>query len=389
MLESLMPNYRRYPARMVKGVGARLFDETGRSYLDMTAGIAVTALGHAHPAVTKALAEQAGLLIHCSNLYEIPEQEAVADRLSRLNGGGQVFFCNSGAEANEAALKLARRYQYQRGESGRTEWVSLAAGFHGRTFGALSVTPRPAYHEGFSPLVSGCRVMDPENPDWSHIGPQTAAVIIECVQGEGGVRPLNLDFIQSLAQRARESGALVIIDEVQTGMGRTGTFFAWEQVGIQPDMVTMAKGLANGVPVGALIARPDVAQAFGPGSHGSTFGGNPLAMAAARVVIDTVSEPAFLAQVRTLGDILHLKLTQLCSNVPGGAFVRGRGLMQGLRMETAGLAEAVVAGAFDQGLLLTAVGDQTVRFVPPLVVTEAELDEADVILRRVLATVKA
>jgi acetylornithine/N-succinyldiaminopimelate aminotransferase len=389
-MDALMPNYRRYPVRMVRGQGMYLYDEAERDYLDFTSGIGVTALGHAHPAVTAALSEQAGRLVHCSNLYEIPLQEAVAERLSLLFGGGRAFFCNSGAEANEAALKLARRYQYRRGETERTEWVALEGGFHGRTYGALSVTPRPAYQEGFMPLVPGVRIIDPADPAaLDAIGPRTAGVLIEVIQGEGGVRPLDPGFVRALAEKARREGALLVVDEVQTGMGRTGRFFAYEHYGLEPDVVTMAKALANGVPSGAVVARPDVAEAFSPGSHGSTFGGNPLAMAAAQVVIDTVSAPEFLARVERVGGVLRDRLEAIAARVPGGALVRGRGLMWGLRPHTAGVAERIVAAALEERLLLTAVGDQTVRFLPPLIVTPADIDVAMTRLERALAKVAA
>jgi acetylornithine/N-succinyldiaminopimelate aminotransferase len=389
-MDALMPNYRRYPVRMVRGQGMYLYDEAERDYLDFTSGIGVTALGHAHPAVTAALSEQAGRLVHCSNLYEIPVQEAVAERLSLLFGGGRAFFCNSGAEANEAALKLARRYQYRRGQPERTEWVALEGGFHGRTFGALSVTPRPAYQEGFVPLVPGARIIDPADPTaLDAVGPRTAAVLIEVIQGEGGVRPLDPAFVRALADKARTEGALLMVDEVQTGMGRTGRFFAYEHYGLAPDVVTLAKALANGVPAGAVVARPDVAEAFSPGTHGSTFGGNPLAMAAAQVVIDTVSAPEFLQRVERMGTLLRERLEAVASRVPGGAAVRGRGLMWGLRPQTAGLAEKIVAAALQERLLLTAVGDQTVRFLPPLIVTPSDIETAMERLDRALAKVEA
>ncbi|MCL8208333.1 MAG: aspartate aminotransferase family protein [Actinomycetia bacterium] len=388
-MDALMPNYRRYPVRMVRGQGMYLYDEAERDYLDFTSGIGVTALGHAHPAVTAALSEQAGRLVHCSNLYEIPVQEAVAERLSLLFGGGRAFFCNSGAEANEAALKLARRYQYRRGQPERTEWVALEGGFHGRTFGALSVTPRPAYQEGFVPLVPGARIIDPADPAaLDAVGPRTAAVLIEVIQGEGGVRPLDPAFVRALADKARAEGALLMVDEVQTGMGRTGRFFAYEHYGLAPDVVTLAKALANGVPAGAVVARPDVAEAFAPGTHGSTFGGNPLAMAAAQVVIDTVSAPEFLQRVERMGTLLRERLEAVASRVPGGAAVRGRGLMWGLRPHTAGLAEKIVAAALQERLLLTAVGDQTVRFLPPLIVTPSDIETAMERLDRALAKVE-
>jgi acetylornithine aminotransferase/acetylornithine/N-succinyldiaminopimelate aminotransferase len=361
-----MNNYGDRELMMVLGEGVYLYDALGRRYLDCTAGIAVCNLGHAHPAVTAAIVRQAQTLVHCSNLYLHPLQAEVSRRLAELSGLSRVFFCNSGAEANEAAIKLARRYAAARGEKGRTGIVSLPGGFHGRTLGALSITPKPAYQEGFHPLVPDCTAPETIEGVLDAITERTAACFVEVIQGEGGVRPIPADLLQAIAARCREQGALLVVDEVQTGVGRTGTFFAFEQVGIQPDIVTMAKGLANGIPIGAVLAREEVAAAFTPGSHGSTFGGNPLALAAAQAVLDTVAQPAFLAHVRTVGARLEQVLHQL------GQEVQGRGLMWGLTVPDA---KAYVKKAAAAGVLVTAVGERRVRFVPPLILEPQHVDE--------------
>lgn len=365
-MDALMNNYGRRALQFVRGEGAFLFDADGRAYLDFTAGIAVCNLGHAHPAVTAALTEQAQTLVHCSNLYLHPQQLRLGERLTALSGLDQAFFCNSGAEANEAAIKLARRFAWKNGESERTQIVTLPGGFHGRTLGALSITPKPAYHQGFMPLLPDC--LTPERMDdvVNAITTRTAACFVEVVQGEGGVNVMNRDLLQAIAARCRETGALLVVDEVQTGVGRTGTFFAFADVGIQPDVITMAKGLANGVPVGAVLARADVAAAFTPGSHGSTFGGNPLAMAAANAVLDIVANEAFLETVRQRGEYLQSVLQRL------GSDVSGRGLMWGMTVPDA---KQFVAAAAEAGVLLTAVGERRVRFVPPLIIETAQVDE--------------
>jgi acetylornithine/N-succinyldiaminopimelate aminotransferase len=363
---ALMGNYGEPPITVVRGRGAYLYDAEGRAYLDFTAGIAVCNLGHADPAVTRAIQRQAETLLHCSNLYGHPERLRLAQRLAALSGLDQVFFCNSGAEANEAALKLARRYAWMRGDAGRNVIVSLPGGFHGRTLGALSVTPKPSYHEGYGPLLPQCRSAASLDEAVEAIREDTAACVVEVIQGEGGVRPLPYQLLQMIEERCHEVGALLIVDEVQTGVGRTGSFFAYEQVGLRPDIVTMAKGLANGVPIGAVLARTEVASAFTPGSHGSTFGGNPLAMATAHAVLDRVARPEFLQHVREVGDYLKEQLQRRYRGVSG------RGLMWGIDVADA---KSFVSRALGAGVLLTAVGPGRVRLVPPLVIERAHVDE--------------
>lgn len=362
----VMGNYGARGLCMERGEGVYLYDVRGRRYLDFTAGIAVCALGHAHPQITATLAEQAGTLIHCSNLYENPQQNRLATRLAELSGLDQAFFCNSGTEANEAAIKLARRYAYLAGQHHRTRIVSLPRAFHGRTLGSLSITPKAAYQEGYWPLLPGCDWASTLAETFDKIDDYTAACFVEVVQGEGGVHPLEAEFLQVIENRCRQVGALLVVDEVQTGVGRTGSFFAFEQVGLQPDVITMAKGLANGVPVGAVLASQKVASAFTPGSHGSTFGGNPLAMAVANTVVDLVANPDFLQHVREVGNYLSTKLQDI------GSEVSGLGLMQGMTVPDA---KSFVARAAERGVLLTAVGNTRVRFVPPLIVEPQHVDE--------------
>jgi acetylornithine aminotransferase/acetylornithine/N-succinyldiaminopimelate aminotransferase len=395
MMDVLMNNYGERKLTFVRGEGATLYDAAGQAYLDFTAGIAVCSLGHAHPAVAQAIAQQAQTLIHCSNLYLNPGQVRLAERLTALSGLDRAFFCNSGAEANEAAIKLARRYAWHNGDTARTEIVTLPGGFHGRTLGALSITPKPAYHQGFTPLLPDCSTPERLEAVVDAITERTAACFVEVVQGEGGVNVIPDEVLLAIQARCREVGALFVIDEVQTGVGRTGTFFAFEgvgrtsgtdgsggaelggrpegrpgshagrQLGLQPDIVTMAKGLANGVPVGAVLARAEVAEAFTPGSHGSTFGGNPLAMAAANVVVDIVASADFLEHVKATGAYLQQALRRFSDDVSG------RGLMVGMTVPDA---KQFVAAAADAGVLLTAVGEHRVRFVPPLIVDAPLVD---------------
>ncbi|GMA50610.1 acetylornithine aminotransferase [Alicyclobacillus contaminans] len=364
---ALMGNYAPPAIELVRGEGPYVYSADGREYLDFTAGIAVCNLGHAHPAVTEAIIRQAGLIVHTSNLYGHALRGQVAARLAELSRLDQVFFCNSGAEANEAALKLARKAAAMRGEADRVRFVSLPGGFHGRTFGALSVTPKPAYHAGFEPLLPECTAPETFEAAVEAIDERTAACIVEVVQGEGGVHPVPTEVLRAIQARCRAKGALLIIDEVQTGVGRTGTFFAYEAIGLEPDIVTMAKGLGNGVPIGAVLARKDVAAAFTPGSHGSTFGGNLLAMAAAQAVLEHVAAPDFLAHVRRVGAYLQQQLT---SRFPE---VTGRGLMWGITVPDA---SAFVQKAAEAGLLLTAVAPTRVRWVPPLIIDTSHVDEA-------------
>ena len=373
---AVLPTYARADLTVVRGEGCRVWDDEGRAYLDFGAGIAVVGLGHRHPGVTEATHAQLDRLWHASNLYWTEPMLRLAGLLSERLGGGQAFFCNSGAEANEAALKVARK------ATGRSGIVALEGGFHGRTYGALSATGQPGKWEGFGPLVPGFSFARPNDVESLEAavapGGELAAILLEPVLGEGGVLPLEEGFVRAAAEIAREVGALLCVDEVQAGLGRTGTFFAYEQLGIEPDLVTLAKGLGNGLPIGALLVREGIADAIGPGDHGSTFGGNPVASAAACAVVEAIDD-ALLENVAARGAQLSAGLAKL----PGVREVRGRGLL------LAGLLDRDAAPVVDEcrarGLLVLTAGPDVLRLLPPLVVTEAEVDQALGVLHEVLA----
>jgi acetylornithine/N-succinyldiaminopimelate aminotransferase len=372
----LLPTYARAEVTFVRGEGCRVWDDEGRSYLDFVAGIAVTGLGHRHPAVTAAVHEQLDELWHVSNLYWTEPMLRLAGLLSERMGGAQAFFCSSGAEANEAALKVARKV------TGRPRIVALEGGFHGRTLGALSVTGQPAKWEGFGPLLPGVTFARPNDVESleSAVSPggDLAVIVLEPVLGEGGVIPVERRFAQAAAEIAREVGALVCVDEVQTGIGRTGTFFAFEQLGLEPDLVTLAKGLGNGLPIGALLARARVAGAVGPGDHGATFGGNPVVCAAACVVVESIDDE-LLAHVAACGERLATGL----AGMPCVREVRGRGLMLAAVLDRD--AAPVVDACREHGLLVLTAGPDVLRLLPPLVVDEAEIDEALGVIETVLS----
>jgi acetylornithine/N-succinyldiaminopimelate aminotransferase len=356
----LLPTYARQDVTFVDGDGAWLVDSTGARYLDLFAGIAVVGLGHRHPAPLAAAQAQLDRLWHVSNLYWTEPANELSLKLSERFGGARSFFCNSGAEANEAALKWARK------ATGRSELVALEGSFHGRTFGALSVTGQPAKRAAFEPLVPGAKF------GLEHVGPDTAAIILEPVQGEGGVHPLTTGFLEQARALADEHGAMLIFDEVQTGVGRSGSFFAWQELGVKPDAVTLAKGLANGLPIGALLVSDDAPTGFEPGDHASTFGGNPVPSAAACAVLDTI-DGALLAHV---GEIA----AQLRAGLP--ADTRGLGLM--LAFDTARPAADVIAAAFERGLVIGSAGPNTIRLTPPLTLTADEARQALAILEEIL-----
>lgn len=373
--EALMRTYGRWPVAMVRGEGAWLWDADGRKYLDFAAGIAVTALGHSHPAVAEAIADQAKTLLHCSNLYYIPQQVELAKWLVDHSALDQVFFCNSGAEANEAAIKLARRWAYRAGHPARTTILTLEHSFHGRTLGALTATAQEKYHEGFGPLLPGIRYVPAGDPEalQAAFGEDVCAVMMELVQGEAGVMPLPREYVQQVRKLCDERGVLLIVDEVQTGMGRTGTLFAYEQYGIEPDIMTLAKALANGVPVGAMLAKKAVAEAFVPGSHGSTFGGNPLAMRAALATVSVIEKERLWERAAERGAQLRWRLEEELGGHPRVAEIRGLGLMLGVVLDQP--ASPVVEACLQEGLLVTAAGGNTIRLLPPLIVSEAEIED--------------
>lgn len=377
------PNYA--PASVVfeRGEGVYLYDTDGKSYLDLTAGVAVNSLGYNHPTLTKAICEQAQKLIHVSNLYYSVEQIDLLERLCALSFADRVFFCNSGAEANEAALKLARRYQFKLGQGAqRSEIVSTHRSFHGRTLATVTATGQPAYHEGFEPLVAGFVYAEYNNIESlkALVGPQTAAVILEPIQGEGGVKPASREFLQAARDLCDEHGAVLIFDEVQTGIGRTGSLFAYQHFGITPDIMTLAKGLGGGVPIGAMLATEKIFTGWQRGSHGSTFGGNSLACRAALTVLSLVADDAFLNNVRAQSERLMNGLRDIATRHSVIKDVRGIGLMLGADCgEHAG---ALSAEALKHGLLLNTAGGTMLRLVPPLVFTDADSEEAIVRLNK-------
>jgi acetylornithine/N-succinyldiaminopimelate aminotransferase len=366
---ALLPTYPATRVTFVDGEGVRLFDDAGREYLDFAAGIAVVGLGHRHPAPLAAAHAQLDRLWHASNLFGTEPARELAAVLSQRFGGAQAFFCNSGAEANEAALKYARK------ATGKTGVIALEQSFHGRTTGALSVTGQPAKRSAFEPLLAGARFVPPNDVDalQAAMSEDVGLVLLEPVLGEGGVIPLEPAFLAA----ARELDALLAFDEVQTGVGRTGSFFAFEQLGVRPDLVTLAKSLANGLPIGCLLVADDAAGAFAPGDHGSTFGGNPVVCAAALAVCNTV-DGDLLASVRANGERLRAGLTGL----PHVVEVRGRGLLVGAELDVP--ASAVVDAALDAGLVCLTSGANVLRLAPPLVVAEPEVDRALTILTEVL-----
>jgi len=382
----LLRNYARADLAVVRGEGAWLWDDAGRRYLDFTSGVGVVSLGHAHPALARAICEQAKTLLHCSNLFRIPQQELLAERLCRLAGMDGAFFCNSGAEANEAAIKLVRRFFFDRNEPRRTI-LALQGSFHGRTLATVAATMQAKVQQGFDPLPAGFRAI--EEPTEQALarawGEDVAGVIVEPVQGEGGVRPLPKAFLQALRQRCDETKAALIFDEVQTGIGRCGAWFAYQRLGVQPDLITVAKGLGGGVPIGALLARKPYAEAFTPGTHGSTFGGNPLASRAALVVLDLIEEEKVLAHVQALEEIMRSSLQALAKRFGCVQQVRGLGLLWGVELDRP--AQAVIDAAREEGLLVLAAGERVVRLLPPLLVSEEELRRGLACLERAMERV--
>ncbi len=381
-----MQTYGRYPAVMVEGKGCRLKDADGREYLDFLSGIAVCSLGHCYPPVTEAICRQAATLVHVSNLYYTVPQTELAALLVGHSFGDRVFFCNSGAEANEAAIKLARKAS----PAGKYEIISLEGSFHGRTLATVAATGQKKFHEGFEPLPEGFRhaPFGDLAALEAMISPATCAILCEPLQGEGGVRPLDKEYLQGIRALCDRHGLLLLFDEVQVGMARTGTLFAYEQFGIEPDILTLAKALGNGLPIGAMLAKEKVAAAFTPGTHASTFGGNPVACAAAVVVVQTMLGDGFLPSVAAKGRYFAAKLDDLAKRYPHLAIgARGMGLIQGLLLTDQGkeLGPRIVQRLFQQGLLANFAGNTALRFLPPLIVTEAEIDQAMATIAAVLA----
>ncbi len=359
-----MGTYARNPVEFVRGEGTRLWDAEGNEYLDFLAGISVVQIGHCHPALVEAVTEQASRLMHVGNLYYTEPAIRLAARLSELSLGGKVFLCNSGAEAVECALKLARRHR----EGGN--FVVMEGGFHGRTMGALSATPQEAKQAPFAPLVPGFGVVARDDPAAlaGAVTGETAAVVVECIQGEGGIHPLAAETLAAARAACDEHGALLICDEVQCGMGRTGDMWAWEGLGVRPDVMTVAKGLGGGLPIGACLTTPELADTLQPGDHGSTFAGGPVVAAGARAVLDVVTEEGFLDAVRAKGERLATGLRDT------GLDVRGRGLM--LAFAAADAPELARRLLLEHRLVVNATGPETIRLLPPLTVSEDEIDDA-------------
>jgi len=387
---ALMNTYARSELAFERGEGAYLITAEGRRYLDFASGIAVTALGHSHPHLVKTLTEQAQKLWHVSNLYRIPDQERLADRLVANSFADQVFFGNSGAEAIECGLKLIRKWQDDFGDGNRYRVIACEGSFHGRTLATLAAAGNEKYLKGYAPNVEGFDHVPFGNLNElrQKIGPETAAVLVEPVQGEGGMRAGSVEYLKGLRQVCDEYGLLLMFDEVQCGMGRTGKLFAHEWAGITPDIVATAKGIGGGFPMGACLATNRVAAAFGPGNHGTTFGGNPLAMAVGNAVLDVMLEPGFFDRVAKLGDYLSSKVDTLIRQHPAiYAERRGKGLIQGIKCHAPNT--DLVEKLRTLGLLTVGAADNVIRLLPPLIITEAEIDAAVRLLAAAATETKA
>jgi predicted acetylornithine/succinylornithine family transaminase len=383
----VVQTYKRQPIAFVRGSGPRLYDVDGREYLDLVSGIGVASLGHAHPGLAAAIAEQAATLIHVSNLYYHPLQGEAAARLTQISGMARVFFSNSGAEAVEGCLKFARRFWFTQGLTSRTEYVAIQGGFAGRTMGALSVTWDEHYRAPFQPLLGPVTFVASGDIAAleAAVTDRTAAIIAEPIQGEGGIRPLSREFADAITRVCRKTGTLLIADEVQTGLGRTGLPFYFPALGLEPDLVSVGKALGGGVPVGAILMSERVAQAISPGDHGSTYGGNLLACRAAVFFLEQLMDKGLLDHVNTVGPHFERRLRALALKHPVIMEVRGVGLMQGLQLSID--ATPIVDGARERGLLVNRTNERVVRMLPPLTVEAADLDRAVDILDAVFASV--
>ncbi len=382
---SYVPVFQRYQIVLDHGKGAYLWDVDGKSYLDFLGGIAVNVLGHDDPELVWAVTEQAHKMIHCSNLYYTQAQADAAARLVELSGLGKAFFGNSGAEANEGAIKIARKWATRQNPN-KVKIITARMSFHGRTYATLTATGQPHYQEGLGPVPGGFTYVDFNDIDElaRTIDDETCAVMLETIQGEGGVFTPAGDYLKKVRALCDQHHALLILDEIQAGIGRSGTFFAYENYGIKPDIVTLAKGLAGGVPIGAFVVTDEVAQAFGPGDHGTTFGGNPLACAAANVVLRRVPEPAFLQHVRTVGAYFKTGLEKLQQKYPQLIRdVRGQGLILGAELTIPG--RDIVNAALAQGVIINCTVGKVLRFIPPLIITEEQVDEVLKVLDEVLS----
>ncbi|WP_110955796.1 acetylornithine transaminase [Anaerosinus massiliensis] len=379
-----MPVFARYQMVIERGEGPYVYDTDGKKYLDYLGGIAVNVLGHAHPALVKAIADQASKVIHCSNLYYTETQANLAEKLVKLSGLGKVFLGNSGAEANEGAIKLARKYAHNI-HPDKSEIITAWHGFHGRTLATLTATAQPKYQKGFAPLPADFKYVEYNDIDAlaAMMSEKTCAVMLEPIQGEGGVHIPDQAYLKQVRALCDQYGALLILDEIQTGIGRTGTMFAYEQFGVTPDIVTLAKGLAGGVPIGAFIASDKVAAVFHPGDHGSTFGGNPLASAAANVTLDTIASDKLLENAKEIGAYLTAKLKGLQEKYPALITeVRGMGLIIGMQLTKPG--RQIVNECLEAGAIINCTAETVLRFVPPLIINKSNVDELIAILDKVL-----
>lgn len=384
----LMRNYGRIPLAPVEGDGARLWDADGKEYLDFVSGIAVNALGHCNLAVVDAICDQAKKLIHCSNLYYIEPQVLLAKMLVTNSVMDKAFFCNSGAEANEAAIKLARKYAKVKHSPDKVEIITALNSFHGRTLATITATGQTKYQKGFEPLPEGFKYVpfnDLQVLD-DAVGPTTCAVMLELIQGEGGVNVASKEYIAGAKKICKNSGALLIFDEVQTGIGRTGRLFAYEHYGVKPDIITLAKALGGGFPIGAMLARGEAAKIFQPGDHASTFGGNPLACAAALATLEEIIEGEVVEYTNLVGEILCKKLDELRGKYDFIKEIRGMGLLIGVELSVDG--KQIVDGCQEKGLLINCVGGNVLRFIPPLIVSSTEVKQAVSILDEVMARIK-
>jgi acetylornithine/N-succinyldiaminopimelate aminotransferase len=366
--------YKRFPIVITKGKGCSLWDTEGKKYIDFVSGIAVCNLGHAHPKISEALSKQAEILLHVSNLYYTEPQIELASLLTKNSFADRVFFCNSGAEANEAAIKLARKYFKDKGEKERYRIVTMEKSFHGRTMATLSATGQDKIRKGFEPILEGFDYIPFNDIDalQKSIGSSTCAVLLEPIQGEGGVRCPEPDYLKAVRRLCDETGVLLIFDEIQTGMGRTGKLFAYEHFGIEPDIMTLAKALANGLPIGAMLAREEVAEAFGPGTHASTFGGTPIITAASIQVVKVLLEEKLIHHCAKMGEYFKERLSGLKAKHELIVDVRGMGLLLGMKLKIEG--DTIVNSCMEKGFLINCIQGNILRFIPPLIVEKEEID---------------
>ncbi len=380
--------YGRYPILLIKGQGTRVWDMDGKEYLDFLAGLAVCNLGHCHPKVVKAIQDQAGKLIHVSNFYYIQPQIQLASLLCEHSFADKVFFCNSGAEANEGAIKLARKYAKEKIGEDRYEIITMERSFHGRTLATLTATAQEKYHKGYSPLMPGFKYI-PFNDLGAvkkAVDSKTCAVLLEPIQGEGGVNCPSEGYLRALRDICDEAGILLIFDEVQVGMGRTGRLFAYEHEGVEPDVLTLAKSLAGGVPIGALLMKNKMAESFGPGDHASTFGGNPLATAAGVAALTAILEEGMLENCRQVGDYFLGRMVEVQKRFPFVREVRGKGLILAMELKIEG--SGIVKEMMQKGFLINCTMGNVLRFLPPLIVTKEEVDQVIVALEEVFQNIK-